>query len=56
MNVTQQNQILEMLKTLYEPSFASTASSNEIITWRYHSGKWDNSPNEKLAIKLTLTN
>ena len=56
LDVTQQNRILEMLKTLYEPSFASIASKNEIITWRYHSGKWDNTPHEKIAIKLTLTN
>ena len=56
LDVTQQNQILEMLKTLYEPSFASIASKNEIINWRYHSGKWDNTPHEKIAIKLTLTN
>jgi len=53
---TQQNQILEMLKTLYEPLFATTISKKGISAWRYHSGKWHNSFQERMAIKLTLTN
>ena len=53
---TQKNQILEMLKTLYEPLFATTISKKGINAWRYHSGKWHNSFQERIALKLTLTN